>query len=310
MIEIFDRQRRRVAIAENAHTISEQQRINAVWYLHFSLPFKAPKNAYCKPFYYVRHNGGELYRIVPETLTADETGNVAYQCEHVLATLIDNILFGYHVVGKDHKLANYLGEVLKDGYRSPEAALGEIVAKGMAFDTKLSTRTLYRYVQMEIIPGISNLDLPHRRNKKDKKKKEKPRAARSAQGKSIEERPKTIHKREEAGHWEMDTVLSAKDGSLERVLALTERATRNQINLKIKNGETVSVVAALDALEQKLGAAFPTVFRSITVDNAPSLRMLKVWSDLAYAKEKNGRRSIIATRIAPANGAPTKNKTA
>ncbi len=192
---------------------------------------------------------------------------MAYQCEHVLATLIDNILFGYHVVGKDHKLANYLGEVLKDGYRSPEAALGEIVAKGMAFDTKLSTRTLYRYVQMEIIPGISNLDLPHRRNKKDKKKKEKPRAARSAQGKSIEERPKTIHKREEAGHWEMDTVLSAKDGSLERVLALTERATRNQINLKIKNGETVSVVAALDALEQKLGAAFPTVFRSITVDN-------------------------------------------
>ena len=46
-----------------------------------------------KPFYYVRHNGGELYRIMPETLTVDESGSVAYQCEHVLATLIDNILF-------------------------------------------------------------------------------------------------------------------------------------------------------------------------------------------------------------------------
>ena len=33
MIEIFDRARRRVAIAENAHAVSEQQRINAVWYL-------------------------------------------------------------------------------------------------------------------------------------------------------------------------------------------------------------------------------------------------------------------------------------
>ena len=99
MIEIFDRSRRRVAIAENAHAVSEQQRINAVWYLDFSLPYQDPKNEYCKPFYHVRHDGGELYRIMPETLTVDGSGSVSYRCEHVLATLIDNILFGYHVVG-------------------------------------------------------------------------------------------------------------------------------------------------------------------------------------------------------------------
>ena len=110
MIEIFDKSRRRVAIAENAHAISEQQRINAVWYLYFSLPYKDPKNEYCKPFYYVRHNGGELYRIMPETLAVDESGSVAYQCEHVLATLIDNILFGYHVVGN---LGTYTADVIR-----------------------------------------------------------------------------------------------------------------------------------------------------------------------------------------------------
>lgn len=137
----------------------------------------------------------------------------------------------------------------------------------MEFDTKISPRTLYRYVDMGFIPGVSNMDLPHKRNKKDKKKKEKPRAARSAKGKSIEERPKAVNSREEAGHWEMDTVLSAKDGSLERDLGITERATRNQINIKLKNGETASVVAALDALERKLGDLFPVVFQSITVDN-------------------------------------------
>ena len=48
MIEIFDKSRRRVAIAENAHAISEQERINAVWYFYFSLPYKDPKNEYCK----------------------------------------------------------------------------------------------------------------------------------------------------------------------------------------------------------------------------------------------------------------------
>ena len=146
-------------------------------------------------------------------------------------------------IAKDPKLAIYLGKVLKDGYRSPEAALGEIAVKGMKFDTKISPRTLYRYVDMGLIPHVSN---------KYKKKTEKPRAARSAKGKSIEERPKAVNSREEAGHWEMDTVLSAKDGSLERDLGITERATRNQINIKIKNGETVSVVAALDALERKI----------------------------------------------------------
>ena len=170
-------------------------------------------------------------------------------------------------IARDPKLAIYLGKVLKDGYRSPEAALGEIDVKGMEFDTKISPRTLYRYVDMGLIPHVTNMDLPHKRNKKDQKKKEKPRAARSAKGKSIEERPREVNTREEVGHWEMDTVLSAKDGSLERDLGITERATRNQINIKIKNGETASVVAALDALERKLGDLFPVVFRSITVDN-------------------------------------------
>ena len=122
----------------------------------------------------------------------------------------------------------------------------------MEFDTKISPRTLYRYVDMGLIPHVSNMDLPHKRNKKDKKKTEKPRAARSAKGKSIEERPKAVNSREEDGHWEMDTVLSAKDGSLERDLGITERATRNPINIKIKNGETASVIAALDALERKI----------------------------------------------------------
>ena len=110
MIEIFDKSRRRIAIAENAHAISEQKRINAVWYLYFSLPYKDPKNEYCKPFYYVRQNGGELYRIMPETLAVDEAGSVAYQCEHVLATLIDNILFGYHVVGN---IGTYTPDVIR-----------------------------------------------------------------------------------------------------------------------------------------------------------------------------------------------------
>lgn len=99
MLEVFDRDRRRVAILENAYGIKEDQKINALWYLEFTLPEDDPKNEHCKTFYYVRYNDGELYRIMPKTTSAEETGANTYKCEHVLATLLDNVMFGYHVVG-------------------------------------------------------------------------------------------------------------------------------------------------------------------------------------------------------------------
>lgn len=111
MIELFDRvTRRRAAILENAYGVSEQQRVNALWYLSFTLPCDDPKNTYCRPFHFVRRDGGELYRIMPSDVSVDEAGGVTYQCEHVLATLIDSILFGYHVVGN---LGTYTADVIR-----------------------------------------------------------------------------------------------------------------------------------------------------------------------------------------------------
>lgn len=99
MLEIFDKDRRRIAIAENAFRKNEDRKINSIWYLHFSLPYNDSKNEYCQPFNYVRLDGGELFRIMPAETSVMETGDIEYQCEHVLATLIDNVLFGHHVVG-------------------------------------------------------------------------------------------------------------------------------------------------------------------------------------------------------------------
>lgn len=99
MLEIFDKNRKRIAVAENAHSVSEERRINSIWYLTFALPYDDSKNEYCQPFNLVRYDGGELYRIMPSDTAVSETGTIEYQCEHVLATLLDNVLFGYHVVG-------------------------------------------------------------------------------------------------------------------------------------------------------------------------------------------------------------------
>lgn len=100
MLEVFDRQtRRKTAILQNAHSIKESKKINVLHYLEFSLPYNDPKNEYCQPFHYVRYNNGELYRIMDDGVKKSETGDLVYSCEHVLATLLDKVLFGYHVVG-------------------------------------------------------------------------------------------------------------------------------------------------------------------------------------------------------------------
>lgn len=100
MLEVFDRKtRQRTAILQNAHSIKESKEINVLHYLEFSLPYNDPKNEYCQPFHYVRYNDGELYRIMDDGVKKSETGDLVYTCEHVLATLLDKVLFGYHIVG-------------------------------------------------------------------------------------------------------------------------------------------------------------------------------------------------------------------
>lgn len=99
MIEVFDKARKKVAILENAFHVTEREEINSVSSLSFSLPDTDEKNEYCQPFHFVRHDGGQLYRIMAPAGTRSDTGSITYECEHVIATLIDDVLFGAHVVG-------------------------------------------------------------------------------------------------------------------------------------------------------------------------------------------------------------------
>lgn len=100
MLEVFDRAtRNKVAILQNAKDISEDKKLNSIDYLSFTLPSNDPKNDLCKPYNYVRYNDGELYRILPSVTNKSWYGDIKYTCEHVIATLMDNVLFGFHVVG-------------------------------------------------------------------------------------------------------------------------------------------------------------------------------------------------------------------
>lgn len=95
MLEVLNLSRERQAYLENAYDIQETLRMNALGSLSFKLPYEDSKNDFCNVFWYVRREEGtELYRILPSELVDSEEGYVAYECEHVLATLLDKVMPG------------------------------------------------------------------------------------------------------------------------------------------------------------------------------------------------------------------------
>ena len=103
---------------------------------------------------------------------------------------------------------------------------------------------------------------------KRRRKPERPEGAipRKPAGKSIEKRPEIVNTRTTFGHWEMDSLESGK-GYKRTWLMLTERKTRREIIVSMKDKTSESVVRALNGIERKLGALFPQIFLSITCDN-------------------------------------------
>ena len=169
-------------------------------------------------------------------------------------------------IGNDHKLAQYIEHKIAVEKYSPAAVLGEIKAKGLKFSvTILSPNTIYSYIDKGVFLHLTNKDLPVRGNKKRQYNKVRP-VKRAPSGESIEKRPEEIRNRDTFGHWEMDTVVSAR-GSLKALLVLTERLTRREIIRLLPDKTTASVVKALDDIERGMGGGFRDLFRTITCDN-------------------------------------------
>ena len=169
-------------------------------------------------------------------------------------------------IGNDRELAEYIESKIVDDKFSPEAALAEVERSGIEFKTTISVRTLYRYIDNGIFLKLTNKDLPIKSKKKKHNRKVKVQKRASA-GESIENRPEEVESREIFGHWEMDTVKGQRGVTKSCMLVLTERKTRDEIVVKLKDQTAASVVEALDRLERKWGDMFYSVFRSITVDN-------------------------------------------
>lgn len=96
MINIYDKARKKVAILENAFSITESKRINEIYQFTFSLPASDVKNKHCEAFSLVRfeskNNTSDFYRIISKDETRADNNVIKYTCEHVISLLIDSAL--------------------------------------------------------------------------------------------------------------------------------------------------------------------------------------------------------------------------
>lgn len=169
-------------------------------------------------------------------------------------------------IGNDYAFADYVEDKIINEKYSPAAVLAIIKREEKEFETTICLTTLYNYIKKGVFLNVTMAECPyHKKAKKQRKRKVQKRVN---AGTSIDERPKIVDSREEAGHWEMDTVVGGQGKGKKSFLVLTERKTRFEIVEIMKEHTAAEVVRILDKLERKLTEkGFRETFKTITVDN-------------------------------------------
>lgn len=141
---------------------------------------------------------------------------------------------------------------------SPEQICGRLKHE---FGIKLSHNTVYRYIAADKLNGGKlHINLRHGKNKR-KIKPSKDSACAVVNKKRIEQRTALADAKQEAGHWEIDTIFGLEQKSF--LLTLTDKATKFEIVRKITNKESATVLAEMENI-----IAFTLLpFRTITSDN-------------------------------------------
>ena len=174
------------------------------------------------------------------------------------------------------------------------------------FETSICEATLYSYIKKGLFLNLEAVHLPCKGKKKRSYKKVRKVAARKSAGTSIEKRPQEIDTREEMGHWETDCV-EGKKKTKETLLVLSERKSRKEIIIKMKDQTAASVVSArigLNADTVHFSARYFGRLQSITDQSSPTVQEWKG----PVAGRATGQRYITVTRILHMSAEQTKHK--
>ena len=192
-------------------------------------------------------------------------------------------------LGNNYALAEFVRCRIVEHKESPDVVAHRMQKAGL--DGAVCTKTLYNYIDQNVIPGVSNESLwEKRKRRKQRRRKVRRLAKRITRGQSIELRPVEAHSREVFGHWEMDLITGPTHGSNASLLTLVERKHRCTIVRKLPDKTQASVLKALKGIERDHGTRrFRRIFKTITVDNGSEFLDFKALQTSAFSKQQRTR---------------------
>lgn len=171
-------------------------------------------------------------------------------------------------IENDYEFVKFVEYWIVEMRYSPYAVLQQIKRENRNFKTKICEKTLYNYIHLGVFLNVTTENLPYKPRQKKEETIKRNVSLKNPTKPSIENRPKEVYNRETYGHWEMDTVYSSPKKDKTCLLVLTEKKTRDEIIIKMKDRKASSVVSAMDRLYRIYGAKrFRETFKTITCDN-------------------------------------------
>lgn len=175
---------------------------------------------------------------------------------------------GEYLLKKCQKMAKFIEDKIKIDKWAPDAIVGFMkVHNYFSKDgfSYISTPTIYNAIRH----GIINVKLGDTRRMKEipDYKCHNNSLSASKIPYSIETRPDEINSRQVFGHFELDTIISKRNGKHHCLLTITERKTRFEIILRISSKSSVEVVKKINQLKIFFNKHYNKIFKSFSTDN-------------------------------------------
>lgn len=171
-------------------------------------------------------------------------------------------------IGKNKELVKKIEKCIVDEKNSPYATIEKLRDDPDYQETPISLRTLYNYIDQELLLNVSKKDLPRKGKSSKRKYTRVTKRIKDVKAKRIDDRPEEANQRSELGHWEMDCIESGRGKGRACLLVFVERMSRKTLIFKLRSQTQKEVQRLVDQFEKKIGAKrFRSMFKSITVDN-------------------------------------------
>lgn len=148
---------------------------------------------------------------------------------------------------KAYAFVSYAETQMLEEKPAPDTICGAAKRSGQ-FEETVCAKTLYNYIDQCLLK-VRGIDLLLKVKRKQHTKARP--ANRRLYGMSIEDRPGSVNRREEFGHWEIDTVVGTRESSAV-LLTLDERTTRFRHIIKIPSRSAQAVEQGFQQLRAAL----------------------------------------------------------